>query len=82
MKKMQYIGARTALVSSYISTSLNVSMLLVGLIGKCRWVFPENVLSAAFEDAVIHEVELNSGSLPVYDEKDVICLHNLVVPER
>lgn len=38
------------------------------------------MLSAAFKDAVVHEIELNSGSLPVYDEKDVICFHDLVVP--
>ena len=36
--------------------------------------------SAALEDAIVHEIELNSCSLSVHYEEDVIGFHCFVVP--
>ena len=38
------------------------------------------MLSAALEDAIIHEIELSSCSLSVHYEEDVISFHYFVVP--
>ena len=42
---------------------------------------PEDMLPAVVEDAVVDEVELHASSPPVDDERHVVRLHDLVVPD-
>lgn len=54
-----------------------------GLLGDLvwhRWSLPKRMLPASLKNAVVYQIKLNPGSLPVHNEENVIAFHNLVIP--
>jgi hypothetical protein len=38
------------------------------------------MLSAPLENAIIQQIKLHSSSFPIYNEKNVVTIDNLVIP--
>lgn len=46
-----------------------------------RRILSESMLPAALKYAVIYQIKLNSSSFTIHNEKNVITLYNVIVPD-
>lgn len=81
MKQEKKIEAmRVFLVSTQMEmVSKRTGRLQDGVIWQRRHS-PRYMLSAALEDAIVHEIKLHARSIPIYNEKHVVGFDDFVVP--